>query len=357
MSFFASPTPYLLTIILAQWALVSYLLGKNSFDDQLSAGMESEARACRTSLLPSVEKMAGVNTKNDLVDPEDNKHGASAFSDPPHGVFVTVVFKAPKWFHLRYVSMLHNALSNLPQEWKLQIFLNQPWVEENLPSYHPGWNRVLSDPRVLTTTLPDYLLKKKPKYIYQDPWFWHSMNSDRVFLFSGNGAFCGNTRYNFDWLEGLDYVGSHSSRGVGGDGSTHSYRNRTSMLAVLDYAALNNLNVDSSTEYEFFVSTMVTMNKAGSSRFRLASREETYMFGGATNLTDETGLRHLPLIVSGTLAKLSFEERDNVLKHCPEIKLIFPSLHEPACFGAHPNAEKCRNSICALQEIVPSHGC
>ncbi len=30
------------------------------------------------------------------------------------------------------------------------------------------------------------------------------------------------------------------------------------------------------------------------------------------------------------------------------IKIIFPSLHDPNCFGATPNGTKCAKSICAL---------
>jgi hypothetical protein len=89
----------------------------------------------------------------------------------------------------------------------------------------------------------------------------------------------------------------------------------------------------------------------------LATPNDTLRFGGVVNLTDGSSLKHLPLVVSGTMARLAYEERDSVLKHCPEIKIIFPSLHEPACFGAHPDPAKCRLSICALQENLPSHGC
>ena len=106
--------------------------------------------------------------------------------------------------------------------------------------------------------------------------------------------------------------------------------------------------------------------------FRLASVEQTIQFGGVLNLstnsststrnittpdTTATRLHHLPIVVSGTLPNLSYEERDTLLKHCPELKIIFPTLHEPSCFGAHPKPKQCKASICALQDIIPSHGC
>jgi hypothetical protein len=186
------------------------------------------------------------------------------------------------------------------------------------------------------------------------------MHADRVVLFSGNGAFCGNTVYDFSWLDNFDIVGAPSQHwnGLGGRGDTHSYRNRTSMLSVLDYVEKQDIDVVGSGEFGIFVSTMHRMNKEAGSSFRLATREDTYRFGGAANLTaNGESLTHLPLIVSGTMASLSYEERDALLKHCPEVKMIFPSLHEPTCFGAHPNPEKCRSSICALQEPLSPHGC
>ena len=107
---------------------------------------------------------------------------------------------------------------------------------------------------------------------------------------------------------------------------------------------------------------MLLLNKEKSDEdvpFRVASKEQTIAFGGVYDLSDSAtqGLVRLPLVVAGTQSRLTYAKRDSLLKHCPELKVIFPSLHEPACFGAHPNAETCKASICALQENVSSHGC
>ena len=51
-----------------------------------------------------------------------------------------------------------------------------------------------------------------------------------------------------------------------------------------------------------------------------------------------------------TLAELDYEHREDFLSYCLELKVIFPSLHDPNCFGAHPKPELCKKSICALQE-------
>ena len=52
-----------------------------------------------------------------------------------------------------------------------------------------------------------------------------------------------------------------------------------------------------------------------------------------------------PLVVTGTLSDWSYEARNWVLGTCPELKAIFPSLHDPACFGARPDATRCAASL------------
>ena len=54
------------------------------------------------------------------------------------GVAVSVMLKAPKWFHRRYTVMLHNALANLPTSWKIQVFYNDKWLEKDVLPLHPG---------------------------------------------------------------------------------------------------------------------------------------------------------------------------------------------------------------------------
>jgi hypothetical protein len=98
------------------------------------------------------------------------------------------------------------------------------------------------------------------------------------------------------------------------------------------------------------------MNKQGLANFSIATKEQTHMFGGVYNLADDNGVIQIPLVMGGIQPHLTWKERDSLLKHCPELKMIYPSMHEPACFGAHPDPETCRKSICALGE-VPKHGC
>jgi hypothetical protein len=353
----STPNPFLLALVVAQWFLISFLLHR--FPAELGSASKTTGSSVLESVPAKVEKAARVKSPVDSL-PNSWNNNLSETSIV-EGVFATVLFRAPKWFHLRYIAMIQNALSNLPQNWCLQVFINEQWVRDNLPPFHPGWKRISRDPRVSITSLPDRLIRKEPKFTYLDPWLWRSMHADRVVLFSGNGAFCGNTVYDYSWLDRFDIIGAPSRHwnGLGGRGDTHSYRNRTSILNVLDYAVKHDIDMEGSGEFGFFVSTMLKMNKEAGSSYRLATQEDTFRFGGTVNLTATGGesLSHLPLVVSGTMASLSYEERDAVLKHCPEVKMIFPSLHEPACFGAHPNPDKCRSSICALQENLSPHGC
>ena len=138
------------------------------------------------------------------------------------------------------------------------------------------------------------------------------------------------------------------------------------MLDAIDYATEHKMELGGNTEHNWIVSVMLKMNddnnnitRKRSDAFRLATKRETFLFGGVTNITQDgkEGVQHIPLVAAGTQAKLTYDERETLLKHCPEIKGIFPSMHEPACFGAHPNPQVCKASICALQDTLPSSGC
>ena len=133
------------------------------------------------------------------------------------------------------------------------------------------------------------------------------------------------------------------------------------MLRLLEYAGDNDaLWNKGTTEHAWTVETMQRYNQEHDNdhtRFFLATPEQTQAFGGVLDLADKDGLLHIPYVAAGTFANLAWDERESLLKHCPELKTIFPSLHEPTCFGAHPKPDTCRASICALQEHVPSSGC
>ena len=354
-------TPCLIAVIAIQWVLFTALLQRKHAKDDENHPMTAAAAATTRSVAAAAAAAA-------LPLDHATTSSSSALSShaPIEGVAATVIFRAPKWFHLRYLAMLHNALVNLPNAttWKIQIFLNEMWAHANLMPWHPGLHKILAgeDTRFIVTPLPVELTKGKPKEVVMSQWFWESMAADKVVLFSGNGAFCGNQPASaWNNLVDLDYCGapSHNHHGLGGDGASHSIRNRQAMLRVIQYAKDNDRPL---RDDKNFLDTMIRINQKNVQdgkppTFKLATPEQTLFFGGVHNLSSSAGLERLPLTVAGTQARLTWEERDSLLKHCPELKAIFPSLHEPACFGAHPDGPKCQQTICALQEEVPGHGC
>ena len=126
------------------------------------------------------------------------------------------------------------------------------------------------------------------------------------------------------------------------------------MLEVLKYYQQNDKGGSGDVDV---VKAMLEMNLNGLSSFRVATPDQTMQFGGASNLSVGDALTSVPLAISGTQAGLMYKQRDSLLKHCPELKMIFPSLHEPSCFGAHPVKDTCQATICAMQEPLPKAGC
>jgi hypothetical protein len=162
-------------------------------------------------------------------------------------------------------------------------------------------------------------------------------------MFGGNGALCANGGSTIEDFLQYDYIGTPTNQhnGKGGDGSTHSFRHRSAMLSILQtYPPM-----DDTQDYHYFLKYMALDD------FKVADREMTLLFGGFHEFDKA------PFLISGTQATLNSTMRDNLLSVCPEVKVIFPSMHEPACFGAHPDGIKCKESICALRDVIPPQGC
>lgn len=287
------------------------------------------------------------------------------------GVAVTIMLRAPKWFHRRYTLMMHNVLSNLPSNWKVQVFVNVAWLEKDVLPLHPGMKLLLQKnsttlhantdtstaptaaalaDRIIWTPLPSHMARFKPKQLFKSKWLWESVVAENVLMFGGNGALCANSQYSMERFVKYDYVGApwFQMDGVGGDGSTHSFRHRSAMLSILSqHPPEDNPQDMDRPDYQYFLRHM--LGTAGT--YKVADPATTMAFGGFVN-NDEA-----PFLVSGTLPNLNWTVRENVLSTCPEIKMIFPSMHEPGCFGAHPNPAKCKASICALQDKIPPSGC
>lgn len=236
---------------------------------------------------------------------------------------------------------------------QVQLFVRPEWWRNEILRLHRGMaNRVMQNPRVIITPLPREYWNMKPKDVMMDEWMWQHMVADRVLMFSGNGVLCAHSIARIQDFDALDYVGAPWRLGEGGDGSTHSLRNSQAVLYAIPH-----YDKSKGAEHAVLVNALQKLNREQPGRFRLASVNETIQFGGASLIMDSKARslykdyeeRGLPLILSGTQAQLPWNVRDALLGVCPEYKVIFPSLHEPNCFGASLNADKCAATICALQ--------
>ena len=122
------------------------------------------------------------------------------------------------------------------------------------------------------------------------------------------------------------------------------------LLLMLGCIYLNNRDVAYKTwgyDDQFFISRALEMIKAKVANFKLASREATLSFGAIGSAANTSVIG-----VSGTLSALSNDDRESFFAYCPELKTIFPALHDPHCFGASSvlDKDKCSASICALQD-------
>lgn len=355
---------------------------------------DDELGVSKDSSRPSLDRRAKVMTtmKNltlrwDYNQPpsEQHHHQQQRQVDPTtttyvddviEGVAVTVMLHGPKWFHRRYVVMIHNVLVNLPPTWKVQIFYNEAWLRRDVLPHHPGLQRLFADKsgtnqRIVWTMIPDGVLYHsnnssissikrsspmvKPKVLLKSKWFWESTMHENVFMFSGNGVLCGN--HDAPASNGIarfvdyDYVGTPWGRhdGMGGNGETHSFRHKSAMLRILqqyDPATLNEMDLP---DHVYFTQHMMKSirddgdnnsnnnNNSNNSQlsYRVADRNTTMLFGGIRveeDTTDKTGFAIrpvIPFVVSGTQGSLQFAHREALLNVCPELKVIFPSLHEP----------------------------
>lgn len=133
------------------------------------------------------------------------------------------------------------------------------------------------------------------------------------------------------------------------------------MLQALEYAMLKIENPkdrekaykDWGLEDIFYLETLIEMKKKGLINVNIAPKEVTYQFAAIGSYANES-----VLVATGTLPDVEYSIRDTFLQFCPEMKFMYPSLHDPNCFGASPNGEECAKSICALKpkEERPS-GC
>lgn len=375
---FRAVSAVFLAIIVLQWAIIFFLIVQNHNQLVPFPILPTMCNATSTPLISfaktqfSSSSKREINVKNTFSTSRQGKY---------EGVAATLMINTPKWFQRRYSTMIQNVLDNTPPSWAVQIYYVPKGQSQFGLDLNPAIQRMNAiHDRLIMTEIPNDMVKefgmKKKKFYWASEWMWESMVSDRVLVFSGNGAICSNSKLSL--LDGsameifgqFDYIGTpwRNHNGEGGDGSI-SYRNRTAMLH-----ALRDQPFDGNTSEDYyFIKALKAINrkqeetggdKAGTMEathiYRIASKEETQLIGGIKTenfrLQEDVGP---PMIISGTLSNLAHDIRNTVLEMCPEVKRIFPSLHHPGCFGAHPNGDACANSICALQNttVRGTHGC
>lgn len=267
------------------------------------------------------------------------------------GTAVTLFLGSPKWFQNRYSMMINLMVASLPPDWMVQIYyLPRNRMSREAVNY-PGVRKQIKKGFVELVPIPDEYRKMKRKEIMLLPWLYRQMKSDKVLFFGGTSVLCSNSNYDLDNdFDRYDYIGSpwNDFNGVGGSGAI-SLRNRTAMLNILE-------NMDEPPEMGkkedfFLVEKLLGGNSTSVEGNRLASRADSLQFGISDSIKSFSDLgittEHPDFMTAqGTLAALSDEERNTAIEFCPELKLFFPVLHSPNCFGANPKPLHCFKFLC-----------
>jgi hypothetical protein len=309
-------------------------------------------KALMEKQIKSVSASTTVSTKSEMKSYE--------------GVAISLFLHSPTWFQRRFTITVRNIRDNIPSTWAIQIFYTGKGQSQNAIDINKGLQRMIQRREVIMTKIPPEISSVKKKFfeMWTEKWLWENTVANRVLTFGGNSAICGNSPYTVESFNEWDYIGGpwdnlNRNGKIGGDGGI-SLRNRDAMLTVIDHELSKVEPSKRSTAYKswgqedlFFVTRMFKMNLDGISNFKVASRNATLTFsaiGGAIN--DEV------LVASGTLPVVPFDEREKFLTQiCPELKILYPSLHDPSCFGATPNGTKCATTICALRIPKRKGGC
>eukprot|EP01039_Chlorochromonas_danica_P006127 gene6127-6746_t len=287
------------------------------------------------------------------------------------GVAATLMLHSPTWFQRRYTFMVQNVANNLPSGWIIQIFYTGKGQSLAGIKINRGLQRMVERGEVILSEIPHDVWSRKRKrfQLLTDRWIWSEMVAEKVLIFGGSAIICSNSPHQLTDFLSFDYIGApwKAFGGKGGEGGI-SLRSRSYMMAAIDFE-LSKSPTDEERqvafkkwgqEDRFFVSRLLEMMspcKEGScslpSMPRLANSSEAKGFAGVGYSWQED-----VWAVSGTLPGLSVQEREEIIAICPEMKIFYPNLHDPHCFGAHPDSELCGNTVCALKpKSIRKGGC
>lgn len=272
--------------------------------------------------------------------------------DPPlEGVAITLWLGSPQWFQNRYTMMLALVHAYLPKNWKIQVFYH-PEKDMALKAIQfVGVQKLIDKGALILTPLPSSLTSLKPpmkrKDILVSRELWSLVAAEKVITFGGTSVLCGNSPVAIEALsDRFDYIGGPWAMfdGVGGDAGL-TYRNRT-MMQLVTKALQAGTHREGREDVELMGywkgAAGMAMATGNASSMRLASRQDTLSLA----MSDLNGPKLRPLGAIGTLAGLSDELRTQAIEYCPELKLFYPVLSHPSCFGASPKPIECFKFLC-----------
>lgn len=381
---------FLTVLVIAQLFLIIYLLSASYHAHDASNADGNNALAIQKSNQISIDSCHEVMSKSSLQ------------KSPIRGVAVTMLLHSPTWFQRRYTYMVQNAHNNIPDDWVIQIFYTGEGQSLHGIDINPWIRSLVDSGRVVLTVIPPHVLKTKKKRVelMVEKWVWEHMLADKVLIFGGSSVICSNSPWNITHFQNYDYIGApwNSFKGIGGDGGI-SIRSRNLMLALLtyEYKKLTDKGMEASDmavvhrkwgqEDHFYISRYVEIlkwqqnmkqNYTISLRWKTDTpnfdnlvdrlpeeRVAVVNFGEVMVATKEQSLRFAGnngdvnfqnWAILGTLPAVNFQLRDQLIGYCPEIKMHYPALHDPNCFGASPDGDKCALNVCALKPKTERKG-
>lgn len=274
----------------------------------------------------------------------DDREDADEDEGPPRITTAAVMccFDGPAWMQRRYGAVLVNALGVLPETVAVQVYHKTDESFDRALEINPSVAtlRRRHPRRLVFTAFPDALKKtKKRADLVLSLFFWERAVADRILFFGTGGGFCGNSPHAFDDFAPLRYV------------------NGDNLMLVRRGDALREVRAAIDAQDDSLSPLFVAgqHGPTGWLHHRLSRAgvadappdvKRTFAAGA-----DHDAAAGVPFAVTGTLSRVAdAEARKALIELCPEVKLIFPSLSEPGCFGAKRalDRDRCVNSLCVV---------
>ena len=138
---------WLLCICIVQFLIIVSMLTKHRHIVVSPAVEVSKAEMMSSELAPVFSK---ANSEDNLA--HDVEAVPSKVFDKPQlnpvkkigGVAATLLLHAPTWFQRRYTMMIQNTISNIPDDWVVQIFYTTSGQSQHGLDISPGIKRFIT---------------------------------------------------------------------------------------------------------------------------------------------------------------------------------------------------------------------